>query len=177
MELSDGEVVRRVLGGEVELYGVLVERYRQRLGRYATSILNDADAAQDAMQEAFIRAFDSLEMLREPEGFGGWFYRIVTNQCHNLRSRRRPQTDVAKVRLEAPDRTEARVERDEMAEAIDDALEELTEEQREAFLLKHVQGMSYEQMAEILGAGEDALKMRVYRARDRLREILKERPL
>lgn len=177
MELSDGEVVRRVLGGEVELYGVLVERYRQRFGRYATGLLRDVDAAQDALQEAFIRAFDSLEGLREPDGFGGWFYRILTNQCHNMRSRRRPQTDVTRVRIEAPDRTEARVEQGDMANAIDDALGELTEEQREAFLLKHVQGMSYEQMAEMLGAGEDALKMRVYRARDRLREILKERSL
>lgn len=177
MELSDGEAVRRVLDGEVELFGVLVERYRERFGRYAASVLKDPDAAQDALQEAFIRAFDSLEKLRDPDGFGGWLYRIVTNQCHNLRSRRRPQTDVAKAGLAAPDRTDAYAEHGEMAEAIEAALEELTEEQREAFLLKHVQGLSYEQMADILGAGEDALKMRVYRARDRLREILEERAL
>lgn len=175
MELSDGEVVRRVLEGEAELYGVLVERYRLRFGRYAASLLKDADAAQDAMQEAFIRAYKSLERLRNPDGFGGWFYRILTNQCHNLRAARRPTTDVAKLDPEADDRTDAAVERRELREAIERALDELTDEQREAFLLRHVQGLSYEQMDEIVGGGVDALKMRVYRARDRLREILGDR--
>jgi RNA polymerase sigma-70 factor (ECF subfamily) len=62
-----------------------------------------------------------------------------------------------------------------LGEAIEDALDQLSDEQREAFVLKHVQGLSYDQMDELLGAGVDALKMRVYRARDRLREILGDR--
>jgi RNA polymerase sigma-70 factor (ECF subfamily) len=175
VELSDGDVVRRVLDGEEEMYHILVERYRRQFGRYAASLLQDADAAEDAMQEAFIRAYRSLGSLRNPDGFGGWFYRILTNQCHNVRAARRPTMDVAKLNPQADDRTETAAERRELGEAIEDALDQLSDEQREAFVLKHVQGLSYDQMDELLGAGVDALKMRVYRARDRLREILGDR--
>ncbi len=172
MELSDGMVVRRVLGGDTDLYRVLVERYRRRFGRYAVGMLGDRDAAADAMQEAFIRAYDSLASLRDPDGFGRWFFRILTNQCHNSIARHRPAADVAAVDPPARERTERMVEQAELGAAIEAALNDLTPEQREAFVLKHVDGHSYEEMAELLGVGVDALKMRVHRARDALRASL-----
>jgi RNA polymerase sigma-70 factor (ECF subfamily) len=174
VELSDGMVVRRVLGGDTELYRVLVERYRRQFGRYAVGMLGDRDAAADALQEAFIRAYDSLASLRDPDGFGRWFFRILTNQCHNAIARRRPTTDVAAVDPPAPERTDGLVEQAELRAAIEAALNDLTPEQREAFVLKHVDGHSYEDMAQLLGAGVDALKMRVHRARDALRASLGE---
>lgn len=75
--------------------------------------------------------------------------------------------------MQAPDRTEHRVERRELREAIEAALETLTPEQREAFVLKEVEGRTYEAISELLGVGVDALKMRVYRARDALRTQLR----
>jgi len=168
-------VVRRVLDGDTELYRVLVERYRRLFGRYAVGMLGDRDAAADAMQEAFIRAYDSLASLRNPDGFGHWFFRILTNQCHNAVARRRPTSDVAAVDLPAPDRADRLVEQAELGAALEAALKELTPEQREAFVMKHVDGRSYEDMAQLLGVGVDALKMRVHRARDALRASLRGR--
>ena len=172
MELSDGMVVQRVLDGEIEQFRILVERYRAKFGRHAVALVGDRDAAADAMQEAFIRAYDSLDRCRDPDRFGSWFFRILTNQCHDTRNRLRQHADIAEVDPPSGDAPDADTDRRELGRMIDAALEELTPEQREAFVLKHVDGRSYEEMADLTGIGVDALKMRVHRARDTLREKL-----
>lgn len=172
VEPSDGDVVRRVRQGETEAFRVLVTRYRRQYGRYAVALTGDADSAADAMQEAFIRAWDSLDACREPDRFGSWFFRILTNQCHTVRARRKDTDDVELLDLASRDRADQSLERSELAAALAAALGRLTGEQREAFLLKHVDGRSYEEMAELLGTGVDALKMRVHRARDALRSMM-----
>ena len=172
MEPSDGAVVRQVLAGDVESYRILVERYRRQFGRYAVSLLGDADLAADAVQEAFIRAYDGLATCREPDRFGSWFFRILTNQCHTARGRRPGGEGVEPDTLESRDRTDAAVERSELSAQLASALARLTPEQREAFVLKFVDGRTYEEMAGLLGTGVDALKMRVHRAREALREMM-----
>ena len=172
VEPSDGTVVRQVLAGDTESFRVLVTRYRKQYGRYAIAMCGDADAGADAMQEALIRAWNSLATCRDPDHFGSWFFRILTNQCHTSRSRRRDRDDVTTLELEARERTDESLIRSELADQLEAALQKLTGEQREAFLLKHVEGRSYEEMAELLGAGVDALKMRVHRARDSLRSMM-----
>lgn len=171
--LADGEVVRRVLAGERELFRILVERCRRDFGRYATSIAGDPDTAADAMQEALIRAFRALESCRDPDRFKSWFFRILTNRCHTVRSKHRREVALKDHGLTANDRADRQTERRELREAIEAALLTLTEEQREAFVLKEVEGRTYEAMSELLGVGVDALKMRVYRAREALREELR----
>jgi RNA polymerase sigma-70 factor (ECF subfamily) len=171
--LSDAELVSRVLAGDVDLYRVLVERYRLEFGRYATAMLGgDADDAADALQEALIRAFDSLASCRDPGRFKAWLFRIVSNQCHNWRRRRREHVSLESVSSAADDAADATLQSKELSQTIAAALNDLTDEQREAFVMKHVEGRSYAEMAELLGVGEDALKMRVYRARDELKQRL-----
>lgn len=172
MSVPDGVLVKRVLAGDVEQYGVLVERYRAEFGRYAASLCGDRDTAADAMQEAFIRAFDSLSTCREPGRFKAWFFRILTNQCHNARDRRRQHVPLERVVRHAAEETQDPVEGAEIRRAIEEALDALTPGQRVAFVLKHVEERSYAEMAELLGTSEDALKMRVHRARDTLRRLL-----
>jgi RNA polymerase sigma-70 factor (ECF subfamily) len=169
---SDGTVVRRVLAGDVEQYRFLVERYRTEFGRYAVAAVGDRDTAQDAMQEAFIRAFDALATCREPDRFGAWFFRILTNQCRNAVARRRDAVPVEEFDPPGGEPADQGLERGELGAALEAALARLTPEQREAFVMKHVDGRSYEEMAELLGAGVDALKMRVHRARDAMRSMM-----
>jgi len=171
-EPTDGDVVRRVLAGHADDFRVLVSRYRRQYSRYAVVQVGDADSAADAMQEAFIRAWKSLESCRDPDRFGSWFFRILTNQCHTVRSRRRQADDVDSLELSARERTDEPLERAELAQELNAALQRLKPEQREAFMLKHVDGRSYEEMSELLGDGVDALKMRVFRARDALRAMM-----
>lgn len=170
--LPDGEVVRRVLAGEAALFGILVERYREEFGRYAAALVGDPDRAADAMQEAFIRAYRSLASCRDFARVKAWFFRILTNQCHDQRARRRREAPLEGFDAPARERADAAVMDGEVRDAIGAALDRLTPEQREAFVLRHVDGRSYEEMAAILGTGVDALKMRVYRARDALRQQL-----
>jgi RNA polymerase sigma-70 factor (ECF subfamily) len=172
VQLSDGTIVRRVLAGDAEQYRFLVERYRTEFGRYAIATVGDRDAAQDAMQEAFIRAFDALATCREPDRFGAWFFRILTNQCRNVVARRRDMVPVEDLDPPGGERADAALERGELGEALEAALARLTPEQREAFVMKHVDGRSYEEMAQLLGVGVDALKMRVHRARDAMRSMM-----
>ena len=172
MQPSDGAVVRQVLAGDVEQYRQLVERYRVEFGRYAVAAVGDRDLAQDAMQEAFIRAFRSLGSCRNPDRFGAWFFRILTNQCRNAVARRRDTTALDAIDPPGGERADAALERRELGARLEAALARLTPEQREAFVMKHVDGRSYEEMAELLGVGTDALKMRVHRARDALRAAM-----
>ena len=177
-EATDSEVVRAVLAGDVERYAVLVRRYRDRYARYATRMLGSPDAAEDAVQDALVRAFDHLADCREPEKFAGWLFLILRNRCFAERRRRMREGRPLEARdetLAGPERTERGVEDAERSRALERALTRLTVEQRDVFVLKHVEGLSYDEIARMTGASVASLKMRMHRAYDRLRELLKER--
>lgn len=172
----DAELVRRVLAGEVEAYGALVERYRPRCARFAVHMLGDAADAEEVVQEAFLRAYRALPRCRQPDRFGAWLLRILANRCRTARASRSRRErlvllDDGVVGMAAVAHPE---DRSAWREEIAVALARLAPEQREAFLLKHVEELDYGEMAEITGAGVSALKMRVKRACERLRELLQE---
>jgi RNA polymerase sigma-70 factor (ECF subfamily) len=174
---TDGEIVRAVLQGNLELYAVLVERYRDRYARYASRMLGSRDAAEDALQDALVRAFDRLADCREPEKFAGWLFLILRNRCfaeqrQHRREGRLPE-DAADA-VPAPERSDGPLEQRERKRALERAVGQLTPEQREAFVLKHVAELPYDEIAQLTGATVASLKMRMHRAYDRLRELMKE---
>ena len=176
MEPSDGDVVRRVLGGDVESYALLVARYRPRLGRYAVHMLGHPSDAEEALQDAFVRGYRSLARCDDPERFGAWLFRILVNRCrtHGARRTRREKTVVYDESAVLEARVAHPAEQSAWREEIERALGRLDRDQREAFLLKHVEDLSYEEMSTMTGVGISALKMRVKRACDRLRIMLEE---
>ena len=169
--LTDGELVGLVLAGEVERFGELVERYRTEFGRLARSLVGDPDTADDALQDAFISAYKNLGRCRDPERFRVWFYRIVANRCHDAR-RRRPMVSLDDVDPPSPERADARLDGSELKRRLEQAMEALTPEQREVFVMKEVEGKSYQEMEMLLDLRIDALRMRVHRAREVLRQQL-----
>jgi len=173
----DGEIVRAVLGGDRERYAVLVDRYRDRYARYAARMLGSADAAEDAVQDAFVRAYDQLAQCKDPDKFVGWFFLILRNRCFAERRRTRTSAPLeAADAVPAADRTDGGAELAEQRRALQLALLELTPDQREVFVLKHVEGLSYGEIAERLSTSVPSLKMRMHRAYDKLREQLREKP-
>ena len=171
----DGEIVRAVLAGDRERYAELVERYRDRYARYAARMLGSADAAEDAVQDAFVRAFDQLGQCKEPDKFVGWFFLILRNRCFAERRRSKSSASLeAAEAVAAADRTDGHTESNEQRRALQLALLELTPDQREVFVLKHVEGLSYGEIAERLSTSVPSLKMRMHRAYDTLREQLRE---
>ena len=173
---SDGVIVARVLRGDVDAFRVLVDRYRDRYARYAFHMLGNREDAEEALQDAFTRAYRSLARCEDPERFGAWLFRILVNRCRTLGARRgrRARTFVVDegAILEAAEDHPA--EQNAWREEIDRALQQLRADQREAFLVTYVEDMGYDEMSQLTGVGVSALKMRVMRACDRLRELLSE---
>jgi RNA polymerase sigma-70 factor (ECF subfamily) len=174
VEATDAAVVRRVLAGDVESFAILVERHHERCLRLATRLIGSTQDAEEAVQDAFVRAYRALGRYEERDQFGAWLTRILVNRCRTAaaRSSRRAQTfvhdEVAAGAAPARGGADARMWRAE----IERALAALPSEQREAFVLKHVEELDYEAMAKITGVGVSALKMRVKRACERLRVLL-----
>ena len=165
-----------MLAGDVAAFETLVARYRDRYARYAVHMLGSREDAEEAVQDAFVRAYRSLARCDDPERFGAWLFRILVNRCRTAGARRtRRWRTIVQDEAAMLDAAEAADdERTAWREEIDRALARLERDQREAFLLKHVEDLSYEEMSEMTGAGVSALKMRVKRACERLRVILRE---
>lgn len=175
METGDAELVRRVRTGDIGAYGLLVSRYRDRLGRYAVHMIGDHEDAEEALQDTFVRAYRSLERC-DATRFGAWLYGILVNRCRTVGARAARRR---RMFVRDPDALNGaahadHAERVEWSDAVDRALARLAPDYREAFLLKHVEDLEYEQMAELTGAGISALKMRVKRAREQLQQYLRE---
>jgi RNA polymerase sigma-70 factor, ECF subfamily len=177
---SDPELVAAVLAGSDEAFAAIVGRYRDAFMRFAVRMLGSAADADDALQLAFLRAYRGLGGCRNPERLGAWLAQIVCNECRTFATRRgrrerRFVDDAAEFEdvLAAPT-TGAADDGGALREEIQRALDRLVPEQREAFVLKHVEELSYDEMAELTGAGVSALKMRVKRACEQLRELLEE---
>ncbi|MBW3629593.1 MAG: sigma-70 family RNA polymerase sigma factor [Gemmatimonadetes bacterium] len=174
-ELPDADVVRRVLAGEAELYALLVERHQAVLYRHAVGMVSNPDAAADLVQESLVKGYTSLDSCQDPARFGAWVFRILRNRSLDyLKDRRRKNLSLEEGALDVPslDDPAGDLDRAEVARAVSAALEALPAPQREAFLLKHVEGHSYEEMAEMLESSVSALKMRVMRAREALQAML-----
>jgi RNA polymerase sigma-70 factor (ECF subfamily) len=173
---SDAVIVARVLRGDVEAFRVLVERYRDRYARYAVHMLGNREDAEEALQDAFTRAYRSLSRCEDPERFGAWLFRILVNRCRTIGARRgrRSKTFVVDEGALLDAAIDHPAESAAWREEIERALRQLRAEQREAFLLKYVEEMGYDEMSQLTGVGVSALKMRVMRACERLRELLSE---
>jgi RNA polymerase sigma-70 factor (ECF subfamily) len=175
-EITDGVAVARVLAGDVNAFALLVARHRDRGFRYALHLLGNTQDAEDALQESFLRAFRALRRCREPERFDAWFFRILVNRCRTGGARRKTLEgrELLDPEGQHAGRVESRADGFAWHDAIARALAVLPPDQREAFLLRHVEDVSYEEMSVLTGAGVSALKMRVKRACDTLRDRLKD---
>lgn len=174
-EPSDGAVVRAVLSGKRDFYRLLVRRHQDPMYRHALRMIGSPDDAADVVQRAFVTGFDKLEQCQDPEKVAGWLFRIASNLCRDFLKNRRRQNvslddpDVIPINWDTPGE---RAERREIRDRLNAALGALAPDQREAFVLKHVEGHSYDEMAEQLDASVSALKMRVKRAREALQSAL-----
>jgi RNA polymerase sigma-70 factor, ECF subfamily len=175
--MTDQALIQRILDGDAEAYSELVDRHYDRCARVAMRILGNREDAEEALQDAFLRAYRALGEYAERERFSAWLTRILVNQCRTVLARTRRRDDlfvdlaperVAQAFAPAPD--------DGTWPDLEQALQRLPTAQREAVVLRYADDLTYEEMARITGAGESALKMRVQRAFARLRELLQEVP-
>jgi RNA polymerase sigma-70 factor, ECF subfamily len=173
--MTDQAIIDRILAGDDEAFARLVDRHHDRCVRIAYRILGNHEDAEEAVQDAFLRAYRALASYEERERFQAWLTRILVNQCRTLRvkSNRREQV-FAELELDES-LIGAHVEQTQDAwPDLDHMLSRLPSDQREALVLRYADDLTYEEMSRITGAGESALKMRVQRAFSRLRALLGE---
>lgn len=147
-------------------------------------MVGDGADAQDLTQETFLAAFKALPAFRAEAKFSTWLYRIAINKCKDWLRTHRAGQEQESMEQEAEHRLSDRViehrtpdrifSQKELADQLDRAIRTLPPLYREAFILKHVEGLSYEEISDILGVNRDVLKMRVYKARTRLSQELVE---
>ncbi len=179
---GDGDLVlvRKVLDGDQGAYELLVLKYQERIFRLIQRLLGGREEVQDLAQEVFLRAYRSLGSFKGESGFYTWLYKIALNTCRNYyRSMgRRPEGSVVdgetiiesmETSTPSPEREAIRME---LWEAVKTSLDELPQEQREAVVLCDLEGLSYEEMATVIGIPVGTVRSRVFRGRRALQQHL-----
>jgi len=176
VERTDAQVVRDILDGDRDAYRLLVRRYGDTLHGHALRMTGSPDEAADLVQRALVKGFRKLGSCKDPDRVGAWLFRINANMCKDHVRGRRSNVSLTAVAgaLRGSENPESDVEGAEIRQKIWGALDALTPEQKEAFVLKHVEGRTYEEIAAVMNTSVASLKMRVHRAREALRGLLEE---
>jgi RNA polymerase sigma-70 factor (ECF subfamily) len=182
MEESDAAAVARAKAGDSDGFRLLVERHSRSVFRLAYRITGNEQDAEDVVQETFLRAYKQLENFESRASFGTWVYRIAANYSLDLvRSRKRfqdqrPAGDAEQDLLLAAPSSDPLPDRmaysAQVQKRIASAMAALSEQERTAFVLRHFEGLSIEEIARALGVGASATKHSVFRAVQKLRRAL-----
>ncbi|BAH40940.1 RNA polymerase ECF-type sigma factor [Gemmatimonas aurantiaca T-27] len=170
-------VLQQARHGDRASFARLVEHYYPRALRFALQMLHHREDAEEAVQDAFLRVHDNLARFREDAPFDPWFFRILGNRCRTLMAKRKRHHETFEygdVPVDAASDAETDIPDEGFVRDVHQALAQLPPEQREAFLLRHVNDMDYEEMTIVTGAKGSTLRMRVKRAIDTLRVVLRE---
>jgi len=172
--VSDGELVRRARRGEEAAFGALVGRYQRAAYAVAFSVTGRHEDAEDAAQESFLVALERLEECRDPERFAGWMMTIVRNRSRNLvrRESLRATDQVPAAASSGEPTPERSAETTELRERLDEALEELTDIQRQVVMLHDMEGWKHREIAGLLGLPSGTVRSHLHFARRALRESL-----
>jgi RNA polymerase sigma-70 factor (ECF subfamily) len=170
-EVEDRDLIAKARKGDLEAYNLLVSRWEKRVFNYLLRLVRRREDALDVSQEVFLKAYQNLPKLEDPQRFGGWIFRIAHNEAFSLLRKNRPEAELA----EEPRAASAggpSLLPIELSLAVETALRRLTADQREAVLLKVYQGFKFDEMAEILGCPVSTVKSRLYTALDALKTTL-----
>jgi RNA polymerase sigma-70 factor (ECF subfamily) len=169
-EVEDRDLIAKARRGDVEAYNLLVSRWEKRVFNYLLRLVSNREDAMDISQDVFLKAYQNLPKLDDPAKFAGWLFRIAHNEAFSLLRRKRPEGELP------PESHTAGASGSllplELSIAVESALKRLSDDQREAVLLKIYQGFKFEEMAEILECPVSTVKSRVYTALELLKSTL-----
>ena len=184
VESSDKKIIDRVLQGETEVFEVLIKRYQIPIINYVYRMMGDYETAVDLSQEVFLKVYLSLDKYDKSYKFSTWLYKIACNKTIDYLRKRRLSTvsidDVPQGEEEGrpfeipsdnPGPDELFFSRD-LQERIDKSMEDLPEDYRQLLILRHVNGLSYNEIAEVTHLPLGTVKNRIFRARQRLKEMV-----
>jgi len=178
--VSDSELVRRFKEGNESAFTLIVGRYQQRLVQVARAVLGDEDDAMDISQEAFVKAYFHLKSFREDSSLYTWLYRIVYNLCISHLRRKKivsflsfnHHDEDVEFDSKEPDPSDL-LERREILDAVNAAVDALPLKQRTVFILRQMEGLTHGEIAKIMGVTEGAVKASYFHAVRKLQTMLK----
>ena len=178
--MTEQELVRAAAGGDTEAFARLVRTYENKIYSLAFRMCGSADDASDIAQEAFLAAWRGLPSFRGDSGFATWLYRLTSNVAIDYLRRQKKQRgdmslDDEDLGLDAVDTgpgPQDAAERTEVRSVVAAGLQELSEGHRQVLVLREIQGLSYEEIADVLEVDLGTVKSRISRARSALRKIL-----
>ena len=182
---TDQQLVERVQRGDRSAFDLLVRKYQHRVLKLVGRFVSDAAEAEDVAQEAFIKAYRALPAFRGDSAFYTWLYRIAINTAKNalVSNRRRPvdfnldlqdpEQYERHARLKEADTPEGVLLTEEIRQVVEKALEQLPEDLRTAIVLRELEGLSYEEIAEAMDCPVGTVRSRIFRAREAIDKKLK----
>lgn len=175
--LADEQVVGRVLAGEIELFEIIMRRYNQRLFRCIRAILKNDAESEDALQQAYLSAYSHLGQFAGDAKFSTWLTRIAINEAYGrirsaVREAERREEQTMSEPEERPRTPEDQAAAREMTSLIEQACDALPEIYRVVYVLREIDGLSTSETGDALGLSEEAVKVRLHRARAMMREHL-----
>jgi len=176
---SDDALIMLFQGGDHSVYRYLVERYQEKIRNLIFSIFSDSDIVDDLAQEVFIKVFEALPKFRFESSFYTWVYRIAVNKSRDEMRRRKVkrfftfQSIESSSKMNIENIVSETFDDENTAEVLEKALEQIPEKFRLPIILKDVDGMSYDEIAETLNCEVGTVKSRLSRGRTMLKEILK----
>lgn len=181
----DQQLVERVQRGDKHAFDLLVSKYQRRLGRLISRFVRDAGEAEDVTQEAFIKAYRALPGFRGESAFYTWLYRIGINTAKNhlLSNKRRPPTSTVfdsddaesfddAALLHEVSTPENELMSKQVVDVVQASLQQLPEDLRSALTLREIEGLSYEEIAEVMNCPVGTVRSRIFRAREAIAENL-----
>ena len=181
MNDDDRRLIADCLGGQRDAFGELVSRYQARLYNAALRLVQSPDDAADVVQDAFLSAYQAIHTFKGDAEFFTWLYRIAFNTAISLKRKKRPavslEAHTGETGIDPDDQSEyvkpgAALERSEDERQLNEAIARLSPEHREVLLLKDIEGLKYEDIAELLGVPIGTIRSRLHRARLELRDLL-----
>ena len=176
--MDDTTLIRRCLAGHTEAYGILVDRYSARIINLAYAMIGDRHDSEDIAQDAFVRAYKGLPKFEKRAKFSSWLYQIALNLCKDYlkaKSRHARSADdeqLAAMDGDPKDQAPRVVLQVELSDKMREAINKLPYLYRESFVLRHLQGLDYSDVATITSVPADTVRVRAYRAREMLRQSL-----
>ena len=174
-EVEDRDLILKACRGDVDAYNSLVSRWEKRIYTYLVRAVGDREDALDLPQNTFLKAYRGLSRLEDVERFPQWLFRIAHNESISMHRRNRMQFDYDEEPETTPTAPASRGVLDRGSElklAVEQALDQLTPEQREAVVLKVYQGFKFDEIANIVGCPASTIKSRVYSGMEALKGLL-----
>jgi RNA polymerase sigma factor (sigma-70 family) len=179
VNLTDKEIVEQIKNGDDRAFGELVNRYEKKVFFIAKRMLNDDDEARDASQEVFIKLHDSLRRFRGDANIYTYIYRVATNVAISFLRKRKVRSvvrldDVLNTMVSHGDEPERDSDKAELKRLVASAVESLPAQQRQVFVLRFYEELSYEEISRILNRSLGALKANYFHAMKKIGEYLKD---